>query len=127
MLFWIVTGFVIAAALFILLVGWCALRSGALYDQRMDTFKFHNRNRRANQHQENMAMTTENDSRRAAAVVLCAKLEDLNTAIVNSRADIEYGTVPCPICDNQADNLALTITRDAGAVLCATCLKASII
>ena len=66
-------------------------------------------------------------SPRATAVALCAKLEDLNTAIVNSRADIEYGTMPCPICQNQADNLALVLTKDAGAILCATCLKASII
>ena len=49
MLFWIVTGLGIAAALFLLLIGWCALRSGALYDERMQTFQY--RNWRANQHQ----------------------------------------------------------------------------
>uniref|UniRef100_A0A6M3L4W3 Uncharacterized protein n=1 Tax=viral metagenome TaxID=1070528 RepID=A0A6M3L4W3_9ZZZZ len=59
------------------------------------------------------------------AVALCAKLDDLSKAIDGSNAHLEYGTVPCPVCGNQADNLALMLDSQNGAVLCNDCLSAT--
>ena len=72
-------------------------------------------------------MTTSEDNKRAAAVVLCAKLDDLAVALKHCPAHLEYGTVPCPVCGNQADNLALMIDRQNGAVLCNNCLSATMV
>jgi len=72
-------------------------------------------------------MTTSHDTKRAAAVVLCAKLEDLATAIDAGNVSLESGTVPCPICLNQSDNLVLMLDSQNGAVLCTDCNKASLI
>lgn len=74
-------------------------------------------------------MTTSDDCKRSAAIVLFSKLYDLSTAIKNcpKGTSLEYGTTTCPACWNQADNLSIMIDKDNGAVLCAACETVNLI